>query len=306
MIYNSTINYFYRYTMLDAKVKTFLTVCETKNFTKAATLLNLSQPAVSVHIRALEEWYGTKLFAYEGKKLLLTADGERLQSAMSVMWNDLEDLRLQLDQTLNYREKISFGATVTIGEYIIAQPLARFIRKHREADVRMEIANTQTLCRKLKDGEIQFAFVEGAFDVADFDSLLFKTVPFVPICAGDHQFATPPRTLKDLLSETLILREKGSGTRNILEETLAAAGLRVEDFASTIEISSMHTITELVTADLGISFMFRAAAQNRLSYGAVRELVLKDFSVARDFRFIWQKGSVNAGKYEAYCEELSR
>lgn len=232
--------------MLDAKTKTFLTVCDVMNFTKAAARLNLSQPAVSAHIHALEEWYRVKLFLYEGKKLLLTPEGETLRKAMTVMWNDEKTLRQKVLEPRVTREQISFGVTMTIGEFIIADPLARFIRSHKDAYVNMEIANTESLTRKIREGQLQFALVEGAFDAEEFDSMLYRTVPFVPVCASRHTFTKEPRQLQDLLSETLILREKGSGTRNILERQLSVLNLSVDDFTHSITIGGMHTIMELI------------------------------------------------------------
>ena len=97
--------------------------------------------------------------------------------------------------------------------------------------------------------------VEGYYDDVDFDSMVFRTEPFVPVCAAGHVFARKPVRLRDLLEEHLLIREPGSGTRDILEKNLDIKNIRLSDFALITEIGSMHVILQLLEKDAGITFL---------------------------------------------------
>ncbi len=198
--------------MLDHRMETFLTVCETMNFTKAAAKLHITQPAVSQHIRYLEAAYDIPLFHYKERKLMLTPEGALLYKAGLAMRNDDRELRQRLHHARAASQPIHFGVTKTIGEYVVAPPLSRFIRRHPDAAMTMKIANTEELIRGLEEGDIQFALVEGYFDSEEFEALRYDTVAFVPVTSARHEFPKVPEKLEDLLTERLILREPGSGT----------------------------------------------------------------------------------------------
>ena len=292
--------------MLDVRMQTFLTVCETMNYTRASEILHITQPAVSQHIHFLEEEYACRLFSYTGRKLCLTTEGKMLQHMAIVVQNDDALLKKQLAEKKITEIPIHFGVTMTIGEYVIAKPLSRFLRRYPNADVHMMIGNTEKLIAGLKSGELHFALMEGYFDKKDFDSLTYATVPFIPVCSVKHFFAQKPRMLKDLTNERLLLREPGSGTRDVLEKQLAVMGMEVENFASIIEIGGMHAILQMLEEDAGISFLYKAAAETLIQKGILQEISLQDFEVKHDFAFIWEKGSSYKEMYEKVFFELMK
>ena len=114
--------------MLDFRMETFLTVCNDMNFTHAAEHLNLTQPAVSQHIKHLEKTYGTELFIRDKKKLRLTPAGEILRSALETMRNDENTLKKRMQESIEEKKVLTFGVTMTIGEYAIVPALSRFIK----------------------------------------------------------------------------------------------------------------------------------------------------------------------------------
>ena len=178
--------------MLDFRVYTFLAVCEYMNYTRAAEALHITQPAVSQHIRYLENMYQVKLFLAEGKRIHLSPAGERLLHAAITLKNDEVFLRKQMLEGGGRGLSLRFGTTRTIGESVISAPLARYIHSHPEDRISVVINNTDELVHKLVSGEIQFALVEGYYDDVDFDSMVFRTEPFIPVCAAGHVFAREP------------------------------------------------------------------------------------------------------------------
>lgn len=158
--------------MLDFRVETFLAVCQTMNFTRAAEQLHITQPAVSQHIHALEEQYGTKLFRSQGKQLQLTESGRLFFRTAAAMHHDDLRLRETIHQE-NTRRRLRFGATLTIGEYIMPAPLLRLLEREPDIQLYMLTANTQELLKLLDQGELDFAIVEGYFDKQAYDSLVY-------------------------------------------------------------------------------------------------------------------------------------
>ena len=148
--------------MLDFRMDTFLTVCQCMNFTRASEKLNITQPAVSQHIRFLEKHYNTKLFRYEGKKLRLTGAGEILRNASLTMMHDEQSIQDEMRRTEEEQE-IRFGATRTVGDALMGRILENYLKRYPDAKIHMEVENTRDLLSRLDNGEIDFALVEGFF-----------------------------------------------------------------------------------------------------------------------------------------------
>lgn len=290
--------------MLDFRMDTFLAVCRHMNFTRAAEELHITQPGVSKHIRQLEEYYRARLFAYEGKKLRLTEAGRLLFNAAVTMKHDDLHLHRQLQSLSDNSRRLRFGATLTVGNYEMPQALARYLTRHPEAQVSMEVANTRELLWKIDEGQLDFAVVEGFFEKSRYDFLPYSTEPFVAVCSTGYPFARPVCRLEELLGERLIVREPGSGTRSILEKYLELHDLSVQDFGLVMEISSLDAIKSLTMAGCGITFLYEAAVRRELSEGSLRVIPLEDFRYTHDFTFLWRKNSVFPGYYRELFREL--
>lgn len=115
------------------------------------------------------------------------------------MRNDDRELRQRLHHARAASQPIHFGVTKTIGEYVVAPPLSRFIRRHPDAAMTMKIANTEELIRGLEEGDIQFALVEGYFDPEEFEALRYDTVAFVPVTSARHEFQKTPKNSRTSL-----------------------------------------------------------------------------------------------------------
>ena len=291
--------------MLDFRTDTFLKVCETMNYTEAARMLHITQPAVSQHIRFLEKEYNTHLFAYHNKQLYLTPAGEILRKRLMTMKNDQLAIRNEIENDAEKREALSIGVTMTIGEYAIVDKIAEFLIRHPEMNLHIHYGNTMQLLELLDKGVINLALVEGNYPKEKYGHKNYSLEDYVAVCAADHTFETEhPDTLRNLVKERLLVREPGSGTRNILEELLLARGMEINDFKRYIEVENMHTIIGLLKRDCGISFMYKIAVADELQAGTLREIQLTDFKMQHDFDFIWEKGSIYTEKYLDICEEL--
>lgn len=291
--------------MLDFRTETFLTVCKTMNFTSAARQLNITQPAVSQHIHFLEEQYGTDLFIYQNKQLSLTEAGKLLHKHLLTMKNDQQALIDELKSKKDGVSSLSIGVTMTIGEYAIVDKLAGILKRHPDINVHLHYGNTSQLLELLDGGQIGMAIVEGNYPKDNYAHKKYSTEDYVAVCAASHDFISgSPRTLSDLTDERLLLREEGSGTRNILEQSLHARGISISDFIHCTEIENMHTIIGLLKRDCGISFLYKIAVKDELQSGILKEIHLDDFKMQHDFDFIWEKHSIFADKYMAIYNEF--
>ena len=197
------------------------------------------------------------------------------------------------------RPPLRLGCTRTVGDFVAPRILADHLRRHPNAQLRMRVGNTAELVRLLDGGEIDLALVEGSFDRASFESETFSREPFVAVAAAGAR----PASVADLLGMRLVLREPGSGTREILERNLAARDLAVGDFAGVIELASIPAIKACVAAGAGVSFLYRVAVADELGAGTLADVTPADFAVEHDFSLIWQRGSRYAPRWRALLRE---
>lgn len=285
--------------MLDFRIETFLCVCKHLNYTKAAEELSITQPAVSQHIRLLENYYGQKLFDYQNKQLTLTAAGCALKNAMLSIKHDTIHLKKDLLAQEAPMQELNFGATLSLGEFLLPKLLSSYLLAHPQIQINYSIANTSRLLSMLDEGSIDFAFVEGNFPKSDYESILLKNERFIGVCGTDypiHEISS----IHALFSHKLLLREDGSGTRDILEHHLTQSGYSLSDFASLCKINSPHTILHLLSHGYGISFMYEVAARKQLEDGTLREFAVPGFEIEHELNFIWRKNSI----YHSYYQEL--
>ena len=291
--------------MQDFRVETFLTVCRTMNYTRAAKALNITQPAVSQHIAHLEKAYGARLFDYRGKRLTLTEAGELVRSTLSIMDHDERLLRERVAAAVSgARIDMSVGMTLTAGEYLVAAPLADYLAKRPDIRATVRSGGTRELLALLEAGEIDCAFVEGMFDRSAYECDVYQRERLVCVCAAEHVLTCGAYCIEDLLSEHLLVREPGSGTRAVLEHALAAQNLTVDGFAQASVVESLDVIKILVEHDLGISFLYEAAVARELAAGTLRVIDLEGLAILHDIAFIRLKNSVFEREFQNLFADL--
>lgn len=268
-------------------METFLAVCQHMNYTKAAAALRITQPAVSQHIRQIEEHYGQPMFKAEGKRMILTKAGLLLQQAAATMRHDEALLRKQMMS--GEKETLVFGATRTIGDFVLPDKLSRFIAKNPTIEMRVIVDNTESLLRQIDNGVIDFALIEGYYPQTEYDHQLIGTERFIAVCSFAHCFKAAPKRMHDLLDECILLREPGSGSREIFERRIEEGGLSLRDFGNVIEIGSIHVIKALAAQGRGITFLYEAAAAQELADKTLSVIELQDFQVSHSFTAVWRK-----------------
>lgn len=249
---------------MDAKLHTFLTLCQTMNYRQAADLLHLTQPAVTKQIQSLEQIFQAKLFYYDGHNLHKTEKCLLLERYAISLNYQFEELQMAIAG--KERLKLRIGATKTIGDYVLLDAIKDYLNDQSH-ELSLVVDNTKHLLQMLDENQLDFAVIEGTFSKTKYDSYLLRMEPFVGICATDSPLCGKNIPLEELLQETIIVREEGSGTRRIFEERLIAAGYDLNDFFRKVSISSFVSIKALVSAGIGISFLYRSVVANDENIG---------------------------------------
>ena len=280
--------------MLDYRIETFLALCDTMNYGRAAEATHVTQPAVTRHIQYLEEQYGCKLFNYEHRELTLTPQGEELlRYARNVAYQERK-----LVESLASKEglKLRIGATRTVGDYVIGPHVARFL-ENPDNSVEVSVSNTRHLLGRIEKGKIDFAVVEGRFDRNRYASKLYSKEPFSGICPNGHRFAGRTVSLEEMFGECLVLREKGSGTREILEHALAETSHEVAEFDRVVTVSSFPLIGQLLTKLDAVTFGYEVLCRPGAPFATFD---VEGWSIVREFNYVFLDNDDARAAVEAF------
>lgn len=286
--------------MLDPRWNTFLVLCETMNYTRAAERLCLTQPAVTHHIHYLEEHYGCRLFSYEGKVLRLTEAGLRLREFTRSMAYNSQKIEEAMAEDAPISLRV--GTSKTIGEYVVAPKVEHFLRAHPEANFSLLVDNTQVLLRALEEGQLDFVLVEGFFERSRYETQLFRREAFFGVCTPGHRLAGRSVPVDELWGERLILREVGSGTRAIFEDALRRLNCTLDSFESVVTISEFEAIKSLVADGLGISFLYAPVVEKELAQGKLARFELADAPMSGAFYFACLKDNLFSGVWAEWLQ----
>lgn len=286
--------------MLDPKIKTFLKVAELKHFTKAAQALNLTQPAVSQQIRRLEEYYGTRLLEASVKGVRLTPEGVALMRYAQFQLANEEQL---FDQFKKLEKPLRIGATLSIADYYLSQLVGPFMVHNKEA-ISITVKNTQVILDMLLRNELDCAFVEGLFDKSVFSYEEFIETKFVAVARFDHQLAKKIASLNEVQCYPLILREIGSGTREIYENFLYQHNDSIQSAGQIYEVSSFGLIKQLLAQTDGVSFMYEEVAKKEIQEGTLTILEIEDLKIQRPLYYIYPRNGIDRAKHAEFYRKL--
>ena len=280
--------------MQDHRMETFLTLCKTMNYRQAAERLHITQPAVTQHIQYLEAHYGCKLFSYDGRKLVKTEQAELLERSAHAM--NYQEARLKQDLHFQNTPSLSIGATKTIGEFVIAEHVSRYLAEPGNR-LSVDVDNTARILERLNQGKLDFAIIEGYYSRSEYGDCLYQTDPFVGLCARSHPLAGRTVPLDELWGEDLLLREKGSGTREILENFLNERNHAVSDFARVTYISNLGLLERLLAGGRGITFAYAAAAEGN---SRLARFSVEGWELQREFNYVFLRDTGAKDRVELF------
>jgi DNA-binding transcriptional LysR family regulator len=283
--------------MENFRLKVFRTVAAQLNFRKASEILRLSQPAVSQQIHALEEELGVALFDRGGSRVALTAAGavllEYAERAAQLSAEALKAVsRVQQGATAELR----LGASTTIAQYILPRMLGAFQKQNPRILLSVISGNTGQVVEALLNGEIALGIIEGPVSSREVHKQRFLTDRMVLIVPRKHEWAAGKSRSKTIRVESLnsvplLVRERGSGSRRVVELALKRAGLNFNRLRLSMELDSTEAIVAGVEAGLGVGFVSEWAIAKELRLGTLSTVKTEGLEIERDLNFIRRTGT---------------
>ena len=276
--------------MLDSRLETLLQVAEDGNFTRAAQALSLTQPAVSHHIRQLEEELGAPLFVRGRGALRLTPEGEiavkyaRRFKAMSAK------MKTELENAEKNATRLRVGVTHTAESNLTSEALAKCSSRNEHLSITILTDTIKNLYDMLENYEIDLAIVEGTLPNPALRSLMLDTDYLVCAMSVENPLSRNAMvTLGELRSERMILRLPTSATRMLFESTLESIGENIASFNVSIEVDNIATIKDLVRKNLGVSILPKSACMDELRKGKIAALPIENLTMARETKLVYKK-----------------
>lgn len=267
-------------------LKIFVTVCETGSATAAGEKLFLAQPAVSLAISELENYYGINLFDRIAKRLHITEAGKHFLQYATHIVGLFEDMEKEVKNFDNIGV-IRVGASITIGNYLLPQYITAFKKRHPHMEVKVIIDNSDKIQQYISENKIDLGFVEGIIHSNYIVAHPFCDDELVLIVSNAHEFANKEDIdIRELQNQSFLLRETGSGGREIFDSVMTAHGMKVQ---LSWESTSTQAIVRAVQSNLGISILPYLLVKDNLDRKEISQFRLKDISFKRHFSVIYHK-----------------
>jgi DNA-binding transcriptional LysR family regulator len=281
------------------RLKVFRTVAEDLNFRKASERLFLTQPAVTLQIKALENDLGVRLFDRSAGRVTLTRQGGILLGFANRMAAIAADAERKLgSHDGQVSGLLPLGTSTTIGQYVLPRLLGAFLADNPRVRFSLRSGNTSEIVQLLLADRISIGLIEGPARTHGVIQEPFMTDELVLIASP--KTSSDRLTREDFLASNLLMREQGSGSRRVVELALTRAGYRLRSFQSVLDMDSTESIKSAVEAGLGIGFVSRWAVSKELELGALKIVSVPKVNVARHFSLVRRTGPEPHGAPAAF------
>lgn len=279
---------------MDAKLLTLIELSKVNSFTKAAKALNLTQPAVSQHVKQLEEEFDAKLFIRSNNNLFLTKEGEivlkyalRIQSLYNDMTRKLKDYK-------KCANNLTVGITHTSESNIAPEIMAKYSERNSGSHIRIISDSIKNLYEKLSLYQIDLAIIEGKITNKKFSSILLGTDSLVAVVSLDNPLANKKVvTINDLKKENLILRNLESGTSTLFVNELAKMDEDINNFHLSLEMDNVASIKMLVRKNLGISILPKSACSREIKENKLVGLPIENLDLIRETNLVFIDNNID-------------
>lgn len=270
----------------------------------------MTQPAVTMQVQALEDYFGTKLFNRSTKKIVLSEAGHTLMpyALRSIL------LMRETDQAMSafthmLEGRLQLGASLTIGEYVLPRLLGPFGKQYPNISIMMKVMNTSQIMEEILKHQLNFGLIEAPVTHPDMEIEPVMGDELKLIVPYDHPLAEQQEvTLEQVLQHPFVLREQGSGTRRVMEEQLFSKGLDPGTMKIVMELGSTGAVKSAVEAGLGITIISTSSVKHEVALGLLKIVNISDASFKRQFYAIHLKSTllpISAVTFLTYLREHS-
>ena len=276
--------------MVDYRLYSLIKVVENGSYVKAARQLALSQPAVSQHIRQIEETLGVRIFEHAHNRISLTKEGELVVRYARRMIALSDRLKTSLKDERKKIRSLTVGMTHSAESNFIIEALAAYTAASPDLKMKILTFTMDNLYTSLKNYELDFAFVEGKTSDPSLSYTMLDTDCLVLAVPTGHKLAARSTvTIAQLKAEKLILRLPQSNNRVLFEAALESNGFRLSDFNVTMEVDCIPTILDLVCHGFGVSVLAKSACMNEVKNGKLAILSVENLSMVREINLVCLK-----------------
>jgi DNA-binding transcriptional LysR family regulator len=281
----------------------FCAVVERRSFSQAADQLGVTQPAVSLQVRALEKRLGTQLLDRSGRRVEPTEAGLRLyRGAQRILTLEQQLLDEVVSEGVgDLAGSLSIGASTGPAAVVVPQLLCEFQREHPRIRVALEVHDTRTVVELVADRRLELGIVGAAprHRAVRFDPFAYDEV--VLVCPSGHRFAGQTLDVHELATETLVVMQEGAGVRRIVDDELRRLGLRLRDLDLRLELGLQESVRSAVLAGYGVTFISRAAVESELAAGTLAEARIEGMDGRRAISLARATGRAQSRVAEAFA-----
>ncbi|HHY82240.1 MAG TPA: LysR family transcriptional regulator [Clostridiales bacterium] len=293
--------------MIDIRLYTLLEVVKFNSYSRAAEHLSLTQPAVTQHIKQLEQELGIKIFYRVGKEIKPTNEGNiviqyarRNIALYERMKQSILDMQRQV-------RRLTVGITHTAESNAVAEVLGRYCSKNPGTTITIISDSINNLYSMLKNYEIDLAVVEGKIQDNSINSLLLDTDSLMLVVSNNNPLAKKSMvTINELKKQPLILRRPSSGTRNLFVAHLESKNMSLDDFNVILEVDNIATIKDLIRRDIGVSILARSACLDELKKGKITVLPIENLSMIREINILYHSDFKHVDILENIMKEYNK
>lgn len=290
--------------MENFRLKVFRIVAMHLNFRRAAEELLLTQPAVTQQIKALEDEYGVPLFDRSGGRITLTPGGQALLPLAEKLKSISDEAFAAVaNASGKLGGQLAIGASQTISQYLLPKLVATFLRENPRVSITAMSGNSDAILEALIARRIQVALIEGPPLRKDVRIEPFMEDQMVLVVPASHEWTDQVVDVQALKQAPLLMREFGSGSRRIVENAFARAGVKKKELHIRMELDSTEGLLSAVEAGLGVTFVSQWAVRNQLSLGTLKQAHVKGLELSRMFSLAFPAGphpTGNAGAFRIF------
>ncbi|WP_312508764.1 LysR family transcriptional regulator [Chryseobacterium culicis] len=278
--------------MFDFRLKVFFTVAKRLNFTKASEELYITQPAVTKHIKEIENYFKVKLFDRNGTKIKLTPAGETLLQYSEQLFSIYQNMEFDLNAfTQNKSGTLRIGASTTAAQYLLPPILAAFHRKFDKVKVQLVTGNTEQIEIALQNKNIDLGIIEGKSRSTLFKYSAFIKDELVLVAKNGHSISKKSSVkVEDLIKYSFLLREPGSGTLEVIAHALKQSGIKISNLNLEMQLDSSESIKMYLLNSEALAFLSIYSIFKELKNNECTVVEVKGLTIEREFNFIQNQG----------------
>ena len=277
---------------MEFRDKLFISVAENLSFSKAANEMNISQPAVTRHIRELEERYNTTLFERKGNKIYLNKPGEKVYNAFKEIARQYRELDFEIGQMHDSIEgEFKIGASSTISQYLIPKAIASFHKRYPRLQIFLMNGNSFEMEKAMLDNQVDMALVENCSSQSGIRYTNFLDDELIVVTGAHSVYAKREEISKgDLTQIPIVLREQGSGTLEVIKDAFNRQNIDFEKLNTLIHLGSTESIKNFLADFDGLAIVSKKAVTTELYLKTLVKLKVTGFAIPRKLRLAYKLG----------------